>query len=149
MTRPRPAGDAGYTLSEVLIAVVILSVALSALVTALGSAIFVSRVHRNIATSDSVVRVYAEQILATAYKPCAISYPAVTNQPAGFTATIVSIEYGDALTGANPTQTFAMSLATCQTSGDNGVERITIQAHPIGGPGQQSLQIVKRNPVQT
>lgn len=154
MTASEAADEGGYTLSEVLIAVVILGVAITAMIGSLSSVLFTTRANRNLATADSAVRAYAEQLVATQYQPCAPltgvgSYSPMMNMPSAFSVTITKIEYGDALTGSNPTETFSTTLDTCRTGGDSGVERITIVAQPVSGPGSQTLQIIKRNPVET
>ncbi|HEX4492836.1 MAG TPA: prepilin-type N-terminal cleavage/methylation domain-containing protein [Acidimicrobiia bacterium] len=162
MTTPKVVVDErGFTLSEVLIAVVILGVAITALLGSLSSVLYTSRAHRNLATADSGVRAYAEQLQAASYARCASvtgagAYPAMTNMPAAFSVTITKVEYGDVLTGSNPTDAFSTTQSQCQTGVtgdgtpyDTGVERITIVAHPFSGPGSQTLQIVKRNPVET
>jgi prepilin-type N-terminal cleavage/methylation domain-containing protein len=137
--------DAGYTLTEVLVAVVIMSVAVVALLGSLGSEIFTSRIHRDIVTSDAVVRTYAEQLLAASYVPCATAASSTyqaTGVPAGYNASISMIEYADASV-ATP----IWSTTTCAASPNNEMERITIIAGR--GPayiGRQKLQIIKRNP---
>ena len=60
MTHRSARGNAGYTLTEVLIAVTILMVAVTVIVGAMASGIVGSRIHRDIVTSDAVVRSYAE-----------------------------------------------------------------------------------------
>jgi prepilin-type N-terminal cleavage/methylation domain-containing protein len=134
----RHGGQDGYTLTEVLVAVVILSVAVTAVVGALGTSIFSSRVHRNLVTGDAAVRAYAAQIAAAGYVSCATpaSYPAMTNAPAGITVTITSVAY------FNGTATGSNFGSTCGT--DQGAQQITVVANPTTAGGQQSLTFVKR-----
>lgn len=142
--------EAGYTLTEVLVALMILSVAIVAIVGAMGSSIFSSRVHRSVVTGDTAVRAYAEQILQGGYVPCATpsganQYPTMTNAPGGFTVTITNITYytGTAPGVGNvPTAQFS---PTCP-SPDNAAQKIVILAQPLNNAGKQSLAIVKRAP---
>jgi prepilin-type N-terminal cleavage/methylation domain-containing protein len=136
-----PEGQAGYTLSEVLIAVVILAVAITSIVGAIGSSMFATRVHRDIVTADVVARGYAEQLVNATYAPCATpaSYPAMLGVPASFTASITSVKYWDG-TSTNP----AAFGTTC--TADHGVQQMTIVARRTNGAGLQTLQIVKRSP---
>jgi prepilin-type N-terminal cleavage/methylation domain-containing protein len=135
-----PERQAGYTLSEVLVAVVILAVSVTAIVGAIGSSIFASHVHRDIVTSDAVVRDYAEQLMNATYVSCATpaSYAAMTGLPAGFTVSITTVKYWDG-TSTNP----AVFGPACGT--DHGVEQMTIVGRRINSAGAQTLQIVKRS----
>jgi prepilin-type N-terminal cleavage/methylation domain-containing protein len=141
MTTRETRGEAGYTLTEVLVAVTILTVAIVVIVGAMSSGILASRVHRDIVTSDAVVRQYAEQLVSVSYVSCANTtssqYPAMSNVPAGYTATIASIKYWN---GSTP----AAFGTTCGT--DAGVQQITIEAHRATGAGSQTLQVLKRQP---
>jgi hypothetical protein len=106
----------------------------------LGSSIFVSRVHRDIVTADATVRRYAEQLVAAPYVPCATAaqYPAMTNVPAGYTATIIAIAY------ANEEDAAPAFGPTCAPSPLHEIQRITITARRTNGAGVQRLDIVKR-----
>ena len=136
----RRDGDGGYTLTEVLVAVVILSVSVVAIVGAMGSAIFSSRVHRDLVTDDAAVRAYSEQLLQATYVNCATpaAYPVAANPPAGITVTITAIAYWN---GSSSGTNF---VNTCST--DAGTQRITVRAQRGTGPGAQVLTFVKRAP---
>jgi prepilin-type N-terminal cleavage/methylation domain-containing protein len=151
----QPRSEAGYTLTEVIVAVVIMSVAIGAVLAAMSAAILGSRVHGDIVTSDQLVRAYGENLLSSAvpYTDCAAAptpsvpsvYSAMSGVPTGFVVRIVSIEYGDA---ANPTG-YGNTHDQCTQLGDKGVQRITLESHrgaagSTTGTGQQTLQIVKR-----
>jgi prepilin-type N-terminal cleavage/methylation domain-containing protein len=140
----RCRGEAGYTLSEVLVAVVILGIGVVAVVGALSSSLFTARVHRDIVTSDAVVRQYAEQLTAAVYTPCATpaaGYPAMAGVPAGYTVSIVDVDYADA---ADSAPVFSDS---CAANPNNEVQRITLEASHTGSEkvGVQRLQFVKRS----
>jgi prepilin-type N-terminal cleavage/methylation domain-containing protein len=136
--------ESGYTLSEVLVALVIVSTAIVAIIGSLGSSVFVSRVHRDIVTSDAAVRRYAEQLVATDFTPCAqlaglVKYPDMSGAPAGYTVAITRIEYADA------SQAAPAFGPTCAANPNNEVQQLTLEAHRnAGGSGKQTLQIVKR-----
>jgi prepilin-type N-terminal cleavage/methylation domain-containing protein len=141
--------DAGYTLTEVLVAVVIMSVAITALLGSIASEVFTARVHRDIVTSDAVARFYAEQLLNDQYDrnctgpgaPLTYQLTGLPSQYAGYSASIVQIQYADA--SANS----PVFSSTCAANAAHEMERITIKAGR--GPtyvGQQQIQIIKRNP---
>jgi prepilin-type N-terminal cleavage/methylation domain-containing protein len=136
----RHQGESGYTLTEVIVALSILSVSVVAIVGAMSSSIFSSRVHRSIVTGDTAVRAYAEQILEAPYLSCANpgQYPVMTNPPGAITVTIASITYWNgSSSGSNFTP-------TC--SADQGAQRIVIVSQPQNNAGKQSLAFVKRAP---
>lgn len=141
MSMRRGRTEGGYTLTEVLVAVVILAVCIVAVVGAMGSAIFSSRLHRDLVTGDAAVRAYSEQILQASYVNCATpaQYPAPTpTPPGGLTVSITSITYWN---GSGSGQNFG---PTCST--DHGAQRITFKAQRANGAGKQTLAIVKRAP---
>jgi Tfp pilus assembly protein PilV len=80
--------EAGSSLIEVLIAVLILGITVSALVGGVISSILTSRIHRDDATGDTVIRSYAEQIEAAVVTQCATSstYTIGYTPPSFFTA---------------------------------------------------------------
>ena len=68
--RSNSDGEAGETLAEVLVAVVILSIAITALVGGLLTGVLSSEQHRRAATADTVVRSYAESLqVAVSQRP--------------------------------------------------------------------------------
>jgi general secretion pathway protein I len=141
--------DGGFTLTEVLVAVVVMSVAIVALLGSIASEIFTARVHRDIVTSDAVARFYAEQLLTDPYDrnctgpaaPASYQLTGLPPQYAGYNASIVQIQYADA-SAASP-----VFGSTCAANAANEMERITIKAgHGPSYIGQQQIQIIKRNP---
>jgi Tfp pilus assembly protein PilV len=136
-----PRGDeSGFTLSEVCIALVILSVSIVAVIGSVGSALFASRVHRDIATSDAVVRQYAEQLVAAPYQACATAATPQyqpTGVAPGYTASIVKVQFW------NGSNTNAQYVDGCVS--DPGVQRLTLKASRANGLGTQTLEIVKRS----
>lgn len=99
--RRRGRGDAGETLLEVLIALVILGGAIAALVGGLSTAILSSGRHREQATANNLLRSYAEALKQTArdgYNCTGTAYTVSSDRyvtPAGWNA-------GNTCSGANP-----------------------------------------------
>jgi type II secretory pathway pseudopilin PulG len=142
---PRCRGESGYTLSEVLVALFLLVTIVAAIVTAMGTSIIASDVHRKTVTADSVIRTYAERLQSTGYIPCATtgtpSYKPGSmfnnNQYPGFQAGtgMVSVTYWRGDTPA----TFDTSCTA-----DKGIQLITIRAVSSDGRGNQTMDVIKR-----
>lgn len=101
--------DAGVTLVETLIALVIMSTAIAGLVAAFASAIRGGTSGREVAKAETVLRTYAETFVhgpvgaeTYGYRPCSggavPTYQSLTVD--GFTAQVTSVEYWVA--GSNP-----------------------------------------------
>jgi prepilin-type N-terminal cleavage/methylation domain-containing protein len=137
--------EAGFTLTEVLAAMVVLGLAITAILAAMGSSIVASDIHRKLVTDDAVVRSYAERLAVApyvqnasnataAYTPAGVNLN-LANWP-GYSASLVKVE---CWTGASPV------VFTDSCSSDLGLQRITLEAHSATNKGgQQQLQILKR-----
>jgi prepilin-type N-terminal cleavage/methylation domain-containing protein len=93
--RDAVASERGETLLELLVAVVIMSIALVAIVGGLVVSIHVSDIHRKQATAAALVRNYAEAfenaVTSGTFGSCAdASGVAVPGLPAGFTPSVTS-----------------------------------------------------------
>jgi type II secretory pathway pseudopilin PulG len=129
----RGAGDAGETLLEILLAMIILGGAISALLAGLSTGVLGSVAHRNEASANSLLRSYAEAVKQSAkegYRPCPVStYPIDVNayvRPNGWDP---------------PT-----NVVTCGGT-DNGVQKVTITVNaPTGQHETQTLEIWVRKP---
>jgi prepilin-type N-terminal cleavage/methylation domain-containing protein len=142
MTKARKRAEGGYTLTEVLVAVSILSVSIVVIVGAMSAGILGSRVHRDIVTSDAVSRRFAEQIVSGPYVACATpSSYTLSNPPAGFTAHVTDVKYWNGAAAGSPA-TFGAGPCTS----DAGMQQITHVVQGAGGDGSQTIQIVKRHP---
>jgi type II secretory pathway pseudopilin PulG len=140
-------GEGGFTLPEVLVALVFLGTVVAAIIAAMGSAIVASDAHRKTVTADAVVRTYAERLQTVGYIPCATTgTPAYqpgnmfnNGQYSGFASGtgVVSVQYWN---GDSP----ATYSTTCTT--DNGIQLITIKAVSSDNRGGQSLTVIKRYP---
>lgn len=143
--RTSPRDDAGETLIELLVAVVVIGIATTAVLGGLVVAVDSSALARNESRVQAALRSWAEQLSAVGdtgayrYVPCAApsAFPAPDVVPSGFTATVTAVEYW---TGSAWT-------ATCGT--DAGVQRVTLR---VTAPGRvystvtQSLGVVVRRP---
>jgi type II secretory pathway pseudopilin PulG len=150
----RTRADAGETLVEVLISVVILGLAGVAVMAGLGLSAKASDIHRKETTSGAYVRSYAEAIenyvASDHYQPCAAANAynvgAVATLggtlaagklilPNGFTAThdtAVSVGAAGAATGCSP---------------DTGLQKLTLHvASPDTSVADETLVIVVRKP---
>ncbi|MFA5890347.1 MAG: prepilin-type N-terminal cleavage/methylation domain-containing protein [Actinomycetota bacterium] len=135
-------GEAGVTLVEVLVTVVILGMAFAAIVGAMGTSILASDIHRKQATSEVVLRDYAETLAAASYVTCGTtsSYEAVSfTPPTGFTVSVTAVEYY-----TSATQTFESSYGTCPVS-DSGLQRLSLRVVSDDARATETLQIVKRS----
>jgi type II secretory pathway pseudopilin PulG len=89
-TRQPNRRDAGETLIEVLITMIIVGVAISALVAGIATSVLATSRHRDHATANALLRSYAEAVkenARTGYIPCASSYDNLDGryaQPAGW-----------------------------------------------------------------
>jgi prepilin-type N-terminal cleavage/methylation domain-containing protein len=141
--------EAGYTLAEVLVALIILGVAITAVIAAMGSSIIASDTHRKIVSDDAILRSYAEQIQSASFVECAAApsgYAPFADPGAAygpkFEVRIVSIDYWDGNAAAT-TPAFT-AACTSQTPGA-GLQRITLDSYSTSGRGgHQQLQIMKR-----
>ena len=145
MTAPDASrsGEGGYTLTEVLGALLILSIAVMTILGAIGTSIVASDVQRKLVTEDAVVRAYAEALNAAPYVNCASTATAgysgatvLPNLAAKWPNYQVSIDAVGYWNGDNPA-TFGPTCAA-----DTGVQRLSISAK--GNRAAQHLDVVKR-----
>lgn len=142
--------EGGFTLTEVLVALVILGTAVVAIVAAMGASIALSDRHRQNVTADALVRTYAERLNKANYVPCA---PPTQGQyqagptgmnltiPSNFTVSLVGIQYWNGDGSATTPASFSSSCTT-----DKGIQQITIRAQSVPNRGFQQLTILKRQP---
>src|SRR5262249_26033980 len=98
--------EGGFTLTEVLAALIILGVAITAILAAMGTSIITADTHRKLVSDDAILRSYAEQLQQLPMPPASLpdcagpaQYPPFNdvggNWP-GYQATITGVEYWDA-----------------------------------------------------
>jgi type II secretory pathway pseudopilin PulG len=152
----RPNGDdRGESLIEILVAVLILGLTVTAVMGALLTSVKVSDIHRKQATGGADVRSYAESVkravAAGGYQPCAtpsaylpVAGTAATavhfTASAGFTPTVTRVEFwSDSGPGTPWTWT-----STCAP--DWGLQRVTLQVASADGRAREQSVIVLRAP---
>ncbi len=139
--------QAGDTLIELLIALVIISIAVTGLMGALLTSITTSGEHRSLSVEDTMLRSYAEayenqiqfqpspvfQECATVSQYTGSLHPPPT--PAGFTVSLATIQYLN--------KSGSSFDSTCSLN-DTGAQLITLNA--AGEGATQTLAFVVRNP---
>lgn len=132
--------DAGETLIELLVTVVILGIVTVGITGALLAAGKASTMHRQQAVMQNALRSWAEQVNARAYTDCAAPggfgspSPAL---PAGLTAAVASVRYWNG----------SSFVDTCGT--DTGVQQVTLQITAVNGLSAalvRSIAVVLRKP---
>lgn len=139
----RMKSEAGSSLAEVLVTIVILGVAISGIVAGLGSVSMSSDRNRKQVSADTVVRSYAEAIKKRVaiglYAPCATTSSYSTpnwTPPAGYAnTTIVSVQYWQP--GSN-------SFTSGPCTSDQGAQLLNLQSQSSDGRDQETLSIVVR-----
>ena len=134
MTPARPRrSEAGTTLVEVLITVMILGVAFVALLGGFGTSIVSSDVHRRQAVAETLVRRYAESVKADRCWPtCPGTYAAGFAVPSGFEAppaTVVCYASDN------------VAVVPCPAA---GIQRVTVRVRTTDGRVDTSVDLVKR-----
>ncbi|HST66042.1 MAG TPA: type II secretion system protein [Mycobacteriales bacterium] len=135
---PRP--DAGETLTELLVTVVILGIATAGISVALGMTVKASAMQRQQALAQNALRSWAEQIGAGPYTACATagSFAAPSPAPArGLTAAVTAVQYWNGVT----------FVSSCGT--DTGVQRVTLRVTAANGLSPaltKTVAVVVRKP---
>lgn len=128
------------TLIELVIAIAIIGIAVTAIVWGMITAITVSGVHRQQATADTLARDAAESVV-NAQQPYAHAgnYP-LPAAPSGYSVSIQSpVEF------CLWTSTGTTFASNCSSSNpDAGVQRITIVARSTDGRATETVQVLKR-----
>lgn len=156
---PSKTNDAGETLIELIVAVVIMGIAVAAVVGGIATSIMMSDIHHKQATAGASVRDYAETIetfvrgggyvscaTPTAYTPANVGYTA----PSGYTAAITALAYWQDST-TTPTQSTPAFYATCPTktngvAGDSGLQQLSLKVSSADGRATEKLTVVLRQP---
>lgn len=130
---------------EILVTIVIMGVAFTAILGGMVTSITVSAAHRDQATADTIARNAAESVKdpKLAYSPCATTDSYASAMPAG--STITKVEYWDGAAPA-PTASYAVTFSTsCPPPSktlDQGLQRITITAS--SRTATETVQVLKR-----
>jgi type II secretory pathway pseudopilin PulG len=141
-------GDRGETLVEVLVAVMILSTAVVALVGGIALAVRVSTIHRSQTTAGAAVRAFAEALETrvaaspTGYVQCALpaDYQGIYTAPTGYAATPTAVAYWSG--------TAFVTGGACPPA-DLGVQRVSLLVTSDNGYASETLDVVLRKPCRT
>lgn len=148
--QPRASrGDAGETLIEILVTLMVIGVGVTAILGGFLVAVSSSTLSRSQAHVQAALRSWAESLTATTdgignpyhYVDCAGTgdFPAPTSMPAGYTAQVTSVAYWNGSDWSS----------ACPLGADQGVQRVRIT---IAAPGSvysavtQYLDVVVRRP---
>ncbi|MGH2722403.1 MAG: type IV pilus modification PilV family protein [Actinomycetota bacterium] len=142
-----PRSEAGVTLIELLVTVVILGIAFAVIVGGMMTSIIGSDVHRKGATAGTVLQSYAEAVKAAQYTPApssncsaamtaAYGTPAGFSAPTGFTPSIGSFGYWNSTTS---------TFGTACPASDAGLQKMQLTVTAPNGT-TKSVSIVKRLP---
>ena len=150
-------GEAGETLIEVLVTVILMGIGFVAVMSAILTAVNVATVNSDRTTASLNLQSWAEEIEqpfryngSTTYIPCATGAtyggPASFPVDANFTATMTDVKYFRDFAGGQPN--FTTPLNTCYTTGDKGMQLITIRIESPthrGSKAVESVTVVKRD----
>jgi len=150
----RVTSDAGETLIEVVLSVIILGIAAVALLESMATSTKLSDIHRKQANAAAYVRDYAEAVQnwvaapssssnptnyqvcasSTAYSPSTVSYTV----PVGYVATeSAALTWNGGAWGA------------CSGATDNGIQRVTLTVATNDGRASEHLDLIIRRPCRT
>lgn len=135
--------EAGFSLAEVLITVVIVGIAFAAILGGMVTSIVVSDVHRKQATADALARSAAEAVKDrnVGYVSCAApdAYAgALPAAPSGYTLSVSDVKYWDG-SSSDP-----VAFSPSCPSQDKGLQLITIVAASADGRATETVEILKR-----
>ena len=161
MNTPRvPDTEAGMTLAEVLIAVVVLSIGVLGILSTLSTASLASSHHRTDVNADTVVRSYAEmlkrQVRIGGYVPNAgtgsYAIPAATWAPLDLDGNPGTAEYTVHITSVQCWSTASAAFGSCGAV-DDGAQLLTLEARSTAPirvateqPEIERLEVIVRKP---
>ena len=132
--------DAGETLTETLLTVVILGLATAGITFALGTLVKASTMDRQQSLAQNALRSWAEQIGAGTYTACAAAGSFAAPSPAlatGLTASVTAVQYWNGAT----------FVGSCDS--DTGIQRVTLRvsaANGLSAAVTESVAVVVRKP---
>lgn len=136
----RAAGDGGFTLIELVVAVAIMGIAMVFIVAGMTTSIFASDVHRRQSTAETVIRDFAEYVTNAAYVTCAgtPTYATGFASVSGYAAQVTAVTYLN-----NPLTDTAFS-PTCSSS--TALQKLSLKVSDTSGRDSETLDLVKRSP---
>lgn len=150
MSRFRRHGDAGETLVELLVTILVVGTSAAAVMGAAAIAVGASTLDSRQVRAQAVLRTWGESVAGVgdaAYGNCltagevAAATPAPSPLPAGFTASVSDVAYWNA-----GTSTF---VAGCPAGGDPGLRRVTLRLvadSALYAGFTETLDVVVRKP---
>lgn len=143
--RCRDRSDAGESLVELLVSVMIMGIAVTAILGALGMSATSSSLHRDQGKAQNLLHNWSEKVSASAYTPCATAADVVAPDPlpTGFTSSVAWVHWWGGSTFNAP---------SCTSASDTGLQliRLAISGSAGGGmAGSASADIVVRKPCES
>lgn len=150
------SSEAGMTLTEILVAITIMALAVPTIIAGLGTASMASDRHRKQATADTVLKSYGESIKDAIRRNAA----PFTYVDCATTATYTNANLATASGGWTPPAGYSVSITQVQYSTPSGftmspcnaaapwvnTQRLSLTAASSDGRGTETLQIVVRKP---
>jgi len=141
-TRDSFSSEKGESLLELMIAIVIISVGVIAVVAGLATSIRMSDIHRKETTAGSTVRSYAEAIqnsvASSGYQAsCTPTYGSSFTVPSGYTASITAVSFWNGS---------SFPSTACNAATDQGLQQLTLSVAPGDTRVAEKLVIVVRRP---
>jgi Tfp pilus assembly protein PilV len=137
--------DAGETLIEVVISMLLLTMAVGAVLSAVGAGALFSGDHRALVASDVAAKRVAERVKGLTYVPSAgaSAYDAAESTvPAGYLAVVGPVTCWPGGTGTAAT---TEAFVAC-TSADLGLQLVTVTVSTSDGTLSETTQVMKRRP---
>lgn len=139
---------AGESLIELLIAVMIMGVAATAVLGQVMMSASTSQMYRGVSDSLEYLQAWAEQVDAAPYQNCADGVGVTRPTPTGLTNPTITVEYW-AGGGYVPREQIPGCQQPAAQRTDNGLQRwtLSVTAPGVGLPSTtQRMTLVKRNP---
>jgi prepilin-type N-terminal cleavage/methylation domain-containing protein len=144
-----PSGEEGFTLTEILLTIVIVGIAFTALLGGMLVSITSSAYQRQQAIADTAVRDAAEVVkdsvlVGDQYVNCAGNGAYALPSVPGASISIIGVRYWKPWTSAASGSAYSLDanfVASCP-SPDQGLQLITIQA--TSGQATETVQVIKR-----
>ena len=135
----RPS-DAGETLIEILLSIVILGISVSALMFGMGSAATTSGYHDRQAQQAETQRNLVDGLQSLPYTACATTYASPAGLvPTGYSVTVNVVGYASGATYPYP--------AACPATGDEGAQQLLVTVSQSDTRVRsEELYVVKRTP---
>lgn len=142
----RTRAEAGETLIELMVAVLVMGLAIVAILAGITTMITTSAYHRGSVRAGNEATTIAELIQGAPYE-CPGTYatayaPPAYTKPTGYTVTVATPKYLDSRTTSTPT----FGRTTCTAATDQGLQSITVtvRANRSGRNATESVTIVKQ-----